>query len=97
MIFKLNVNGPFEIVKTKSNTGAAHPLATPSKSKFSYKIMLPCVVVVGKKPETLFCLQPLKILEIEVKFKAPAPNSDEWPMIIRNERHGDLSAHFANG
>jgi hypothetical protein len=36
-------------------------------------------------------------LEIEVKFKAPAPNSDEWPMIIRNERHGELTAHFTNG
>lgn len=50
-----------------------------------------------KKPETLFCLQPLKILEIEVKFKAPAPNSEEWPLIIRNERNGELTAHFANG
>jgi hypothetical protein len=27
MTFKLNINGPFEIVKTKSNTGAVHPLA----------------------------------------------------------------------
>jgi hypothetical protein len=32
MTFKLNINGPFDIVKTKSNTGAVHPLATPSKS-----------------------------------------------------------------
>ena len=39
----------------------------------------------------------LKILEIEVKFKAPAPNSEEWPLIIRNERNGELTAHFANG
>ncbi len=32
--FNLSVTGPFEIVKTKSNTGAKHPLATsqpPSK------------------------------------------------------------------
>ena len=39
MTFKLNINGPFDIVKTKSNTGAVHPLATPSKSNltmFSY-------------------------------------------------------------
>jgi hypothetical protein len=42
MVFNLNVNGPFEIVKTKSNTGAAHPLATPGR--------------VGKKAETMFCL-----------------------------------------
>lgn len=33
LTFKLNIAGPFDIVKTKSNTGAVHPLATPSKSK----------------------------------------------------------------
>ena len=27
MTFNFNVDGPFEIVKTKSNTGAKHPLA----------------------------------------------------------------------
>jgi len=42
MTFNLNINGPFEIVKTKSNTGAVHPLATPGR--------------VGKKAETMFCL-----------------------------------------
>jgi len=35
MTFKLNINGPFDIVKTKSNTGAVNPLATPSKSNFN--------------------------------------------------------------
>ena len=79
MVFNLNVNGPFEIVKTKSNTGAVHPLATPGR--------------VGKKPETMFCLQPSKIVEIEVKFKAPSPqNSEVWPMIIKSERNGELVA-----
>ena len=36
MVFNMTVDGPFDFVKTKSNTGAAHPLATtvPSKSKF---------------------------------------------------------------
>ena len=34
MTFNLNIAGPFEIVKTKSNSGAAHPLATPNKSKY---------------------------------------------------------------
>lgn len=37
--FNLNVNGPFEIVKTKSNTGAKHPLAvqqTQSKGKLLF-------------------------------------------------------------
>lgn len=28
LTFNLTVQGPFEIVKTKSNTGAVHPLAT---------------------------------------------------------------------
>jgi hypothetical protein len=28
LTFNLNLSGPFEIVKTKSNTGAKHPLAT---------------------------------------------------------------------
>ncbi len=60
MTFNLNINGPFEIVKTKSNTGAVHPLAT-TLSKIT------------KKVETMFCLQPLKICEIEIKFKAPQP------------------------
>lgn len=34
MTFNLNIAGPFDIVKTKSNTGAVHPLAaTSNKSK----------------------------------------------------------------
>jgi hypothetical protein len=40
----------------------------------------------------------LKIVEISIKFLAPSPsNGDEWPMIIKNERKGELVAHFANG
>jgi len=27
LVFNLNINGPFEIVKTKTNSGATHPLA----------------------------------------------------------------------
>ena len=74
MTFNLNVSGPFEIVKTKSNTGGVHPLATPGR-------------LGGKKVESMFCLQPAKIVEIEVKFKAPSPgNSEDWPMIIKSER-----------
>lgn len=37
--FNLTISGPFEIVKTKTNSGAKHPLATsapPSKSKNTY-------------------------------------------------------------
>lgn len=56
------------------------------------------IYIVAKKAETLFCLQPLKIIEIDIKFKAPSPsNGDEWPMIIRNERKGELVAQFSNG
>jgi hypothetical protein len=36
MTFSLGISGPFEVVKTKSNTGAVHPLATSStKCKIS--------------------------------------------------------------
>jgi hypothetical protein len=45
----------------------------------------------------MFCLQPLKIVEIHVKFKAPGPTSEDWPMTIKNERKGELTAYFANG
>lgn len=77
MVFNLNTQGPFEVTKTKSNTGAKHPLAgqsTPSK-------------VVKKKVETMFCLQPQKIVEVTVRFRAPKPASiDEWPMVIYQQR-----------
>jgi hypothetical protein len=46
MTFHFKVDGPFSIVKSKSNTGAKHPMAlaaTPSK-------------VVSQKAETAFCL-----------------------------------------
>ena len=46
----------------------------------------------------MFCLQPLKIVEVHVKFLAPAPNDTaEWPMTILNERKGEIVAYFANG
>ena len=63
LTFNFGVNGPFEIVKSKTNSGAKHPLAAqqaPSK-------------VVKRKVETAFCLQPLKIVELHVKFNAPKP------------------------
>ena len=102
LTFNLNINGPFDIVKTKTNSGATHPLASQnsitqlgslSKSgkNASSKILAP-------KVETMFCLQPLKIVEIHVKFKAPQPNdSVAWPMTIFNESKGELIAYFANG
>lgn len=88
MIFNLNTTGPFEIANTKTNTGAKHPLAgqnTPTK-------------VVKKKVETMFCLQPQKIVDVSVRFKAPkASNTEEWPMIMNLPRQGVLTANFANG
>ena len=46
----------------------------------------------------MFCLQPLKIVEVSLKFKAPPPSDTaEWPMTILNERKGELIAHFNNG
>ena len=102
LTFNLNINGPFDIAKTKTNSGATHPLASQnsitqsgSLSKSgkgaSSKIVVP-------KVETMFCLQPLKIVEIHVKFKAPLPSdSAAWPMTIFNECNGELIAYFANG
>lgn len=46
----------------------------------------------------MFCLQPLKIVEVHVKFLAPAvSDSKEWPMTILNERKGEVITYFANG
>ena len=88
MTFNFQTTGPFEIVKSKSNTGAKHPLSTQgTQSK-----------VVKQKVETMFCLQPLKIVELQVKFIAPkASDVDEWKMIMKNERTGELVASFQNG
>ena len=92
LVFNLNINGPFEIIKTKTNSGAAHPLSgAESTAKSGTK-------VVKAKVETMFCLQPLKIVEVHVKFLAPsAGDATEWPMTLRNERAGELVAYFANG
>ena len=88
MTFNFGVSGPFELVKTKSNTGAKHPLAGEGAAS---KVM-------KKKVETMFCLQPLKIVELHVKFIAPKPaDLQEWPMIMKNERRGELVASFQNG
>lgn len=88
MLFTFDFKGPFEIVKTKTNTGAVHPLApkiVPSK-------------VVVQKPQIMFNLQPLKIVEVHVKFQVPKPAAqEEWPMIMMNERLGEITASFANG
>lgn len=88
LTFNFGVTGPFEIVKSKTNSGAKHPMATsqtPSK-------------VLKQKVETAFCLQPLKIVELHVKFMAPkASDLTEWPNIMHNSRKGELTANFSNG
>jgi len=83
-----DTEGPFEVVKSKTNTGAKHPLE-PN---------LPPAKVVKQKPVLRFCLQPLKIVELHVKFQHPKPaETSEWPMIMKNERVGQINASFANG
>jgi hypothetical protein len=86
MVFNLTSSGPFEIVGTKSNTGSKHPLAGQQTN------------AIKKKVETMFCLQPLKIVEVQVRFKTPKPAAtEEWPMIMSDDRHGELVASFSNG
>jgi hypothetical protein len=88
MEFSFDVNGPFEIVKTKTNTGAVHPLEPK----------LPASKVLKSKPVVRFSLQPLKIVELHVKFIHPKPSETaDWPMIMKNERKGEINASFANG
>jgi len=88
MTFSLDCKGQFEILKTKTNTGGVHPLAPKVTQS---KVMAP-------KPVTMFCLQPLKIVEVHVKFQVPkASDTTEWPMIMTNERLGEINASFANG
>ena len=46
----------------------------------------------------MFCLQPLKIVEVHVKFAAPSPgDGGEWPMTKMNDRKGEIVAYFSNG
>jgi hypothetical protein len=40
MIFNLTSTGPFEIVKTKSNTNAAHPNAPPLAPSSNHDLQL---------------------------------------------------------
>ena len=50
LTFNLKINGPFEIVKTKTNSGAVHPLSgQDTGTKSSSKVL-------KQKVETMFCL-----------------------------------------
>lgn len=95
LVFNLITDGPFEIIKTKTNTNAKHPnapeLAIMQSLNGIKKTALP-------PAQTYFCLQPLKILEISIKYKAPSSlNTTDWPMIITKDASGSLSALFNNG
>jgi len=73
MIFNLTTKGPFEITKTKSNTGAKHPLVA---SKAPSKKLV-------QEVQTMFCLQPQKIVEVHLKMVTPNVNDREnWPLIM---------------
>jgi len=63
-----------------------HPLAGPPTKQVKNFV------------ETKFCLQPLKIVEVHVKFLTPPPTgSAEWPNIMKVEQNGQLSAYYHNG
>ena len=100
LTFNLNVNGPFQIVKTKTNSGASHPLSgkTEENDQSLVETQKSGSKVIQPKVETMFCLQPLKIVDVHVKFLVPtASDNSEWPMTIMNERKGELVAFFNNG
>ena len=72
MIFNLTTDGPFKIVGTKTNSGSVHPLAPVRPSSKSIK----------SKAETMFSLQPSKIVQLKVEFMPPSPSNDvEWPLV----------------
>jgi hypothetical protein len=46
----------------------------------------------------MFNLHPLKIVELELKFIAPAPDDyDNWPNAMKNLKHGSLEIFYSNG
>ncbi len=72
MIFNISADGPFEILKTKTNSDSFHPLSNRPTSKS-----------IKEGAETNFNLQPNKILQIAMNFLTPDPsNGGEWPDII---------------
>jgi hypothetical protein len=63
LTFNMNINGPFEIVKTKTNSGAVHPLSAQNtvgggdeSIKSASKKSANASKVLKKKVETMFCL-----------------------------------------
>mmetsp|Transcript_6993 Transcript_6993/g.7912 ORF Transcript_6993/g.7912 Transcript_6993/m.7912 type:complete len:308 (-) Transcript_6993:18-941(-) len=88
MIFNLSTEGPFKIVATKTNSGSTHPLAASKPSSKG----------VGSKPETMFSLQPDKIVQMRIEFIPPDPtNLAEWPVVKACIKKGLIRVAYANG
>jgi len=56
LTFNLNINGPFEIVKTKTNSGATHPLNGKQQDSPAVAKTAKNNKIVKPKVETMFCL-----------------------------------------
>lgn len=85
-IFQINTEGPFQILKTKTNSGETHPLSHKATTK-----------AIKQNPEVLFNLQPEKLLQITMRFLTPDPtNKADWPDIIRIPNEGRLHIAYSN-
>jgi hypothetical protein len=72
LIFNVNTEGPFKIVNTKTNSGSIHPLAPVRPSSKGIKAA----------PETMFSLQPDKIVQMKIEFSPPnCANLADWPIV----------------
>lgn len=88
LIFNLSTEGPFKIVTTKTNSGSVHPLAASKPSSRGLK----------SKADTMFSLQPDKLVQMKVEFTPPDPNNiTEWPVVQAFVKRGLIKAMYANG
>ena len=88
IIFNISTEGPFKIIDTKTNSGSVHPLAPAFPSSKGIKT----------KAETMFSLQPDKIVQMKIKFFPPEPtNYMEWPLVQSQIKKGLINVAFANG
>ena len=87
MIFNISTEGPYEVVKTKTNSEEMHPLSKK-----------PGLKTIQQTAETMFNLQPNTIVQLTTVFITPdQSNKDEWPDIIHVEQKGRINVAFANG
>jgi len=88
LIFNLLTEGPFKIVATKTNSGSVHPLTASKPSSRG----------VRSKAETMFSLQPDKLVQMKIEFSPPDPNNiNEWPVVQAFVKRGLIKAMYANG